>query len=53
VDEDQKYYLETRGISPADAEKMIVQGFLEPVIAEVPSESVQDQLRTLIEEKVS
>ncbi len=52
VDEDQKFYLETRGIPPAEAEEIIIQGFFEPVIAEVPSSSVQDQLRNFVEEKL-
>ncbi|MCG3205918.1 MAG: hypothetical protein KCHDKBKB_02642 [Elusimicrobia bacterium] len=52
VDEEQKYYLQTRGISPTQAEEIIIQGFFEPVIAEVPSPQVQDKLRTFIEEKL-
>lgn len=52
VDEDQKYYLQTRGIPPAQAEEIIIQGFVEPVIAEVPSPIVQEQLRNFIEAKI-
>lgn len=52
VDEDQKYYLQTRGVRPADAEEIIIQGFFEPVIAAVPSTEVQEKLRTFIEEKI-
>ncbi len=52
VDEDQKFYLQTRGISPTDAEEIIVQGFVEPVIAEVPSPAAQEKLRNFIEEKL-
>lgn len=53
VDEEQKYYLQTRGIPPSEAEEIIIQGFLEPVIAEVPSPLVQEQLRNFIEEKIN
>lgn len=52
VDEDQKFYLQTRGIPPAEAEEIIVQGFVEPVIAEVPSIPAQEKLRAFIEEKL-
>lgn len=52
VDEDQKYYLQTRGISPGQAEEIIIQGFFEPVLVEVPSPQVQEKLRTFIEEKL-
>ena len=53
VDEDQKYYFQTRGVPPDLAEKTIILGFFEPVISAVPSEEVQDKLRTFIEEKIS
>ena len=36
VDPDQLYYLQSRGISEASAQKMIVDGFLAPVINEIP-----------------
>lgn len=52
VDEDQKFYLQTRGIPVGQAEEMIVQGFFEPVIAEIGSEAEQDRLRTFIEDKL-
>jgi len=52
VDEDQRFYLQTRGIAPDLAEEIIVQGFFEPVIAEVPSEAIQERLRSFVEEKL-
>ena len=51
IDESQLFYLETRGIAPDEARKFIVLGFLEPVVARVPLAGVQDQLRTLLDEK--
>jgi Fe-S cluster assembly protein SufD len=53
VDEDQKYYLQTRGVDPETAEEIIIQGFFEPVIAAVPSDVVQEKLRAFIEEKLA
>jgi Fe-S cluster assembly protein SufD len=51
IDETQLFYLESRGISPEEARKFIVLGFLEPVVARVPLESAQDTLRELLEAK--
>ena len=51
IDETQLFYLEIRGISPEEARKFIVLGFLEPVVARVPLESARDRLRELLEQK--
>lgn len=51
IDEAQLFYLESRGIDPADARKFIVLGFLEPVVARVPLVEAQDRLRELLEAK--
>ena len=36
VDEDQKYYLESRGVEPTVAERLIVAGFFEDIADQVP-----------------
>jgi Fe-S cluster assembly protein SufD len=51
IDDTQLFYLETRGIDPAEARKFIVLGFLEPVVARVPLEEAQDRLRDALEAK--
>jgi Fe-S cluster assembly scaffold protein SufB len=51
IDENQLFYLETRGIPPDEARKFIVLGFLEPVVARVPLEAERDRLRELLEAK--
>jgi len=51
IDTNQLFYLESRGISPDDARKFIVLGFLEPVVARIPLEATQEHLRGLLEEK--
>lgn len=53
VDEMQMYYLMSRGISKEEAERLIIHGFLEPVVAELPIETVKQQLRRVIEGKLS
>jgi len=36
VDEDQRYYLESRGVEPSVAERLIVAGFFEDIASQVP-----------------
>ena len=50
--EEQVFYLMSRGISRIEAEKLIVGGFFEPVIQEMPLESVRQRLRDIVQEKV-
>jgi len=48
VGEDQLFYLQSRGISEVDATKMIVNGFVEPIVKELPMEYAVE-LNRLIE----
>lgn len=52
VDPMQLYYLMSRGIHRRDAERLIVNGFLAPVVNQLPIEGVQSQLRALIERRL-
>ena len=51
IDPNQLFYLESRGIDPREAQKFIVLGFLEPVVARVPLAEEQDRLRAALEAK--
>jgi len=51
IDESQLFYLESRGIGADEARKMIVLGFLEPVVARVPLEAARERLRELLADK--
>lgn len=51
MDDDHLYYLETRGLSRDEAEKLMVLGFFDPVISRIPIDMVRDKLRFLIEDK--
>ena len=53
VDPEQLYYLMSRGISRREAERLVIHGFLDPVVRELPIEDVKRQLREVIELKVS
>lgn len=52
TDDDQRYYLETRGIRPEDAERLIVLGFFEDVFARLAIPSLAGALRRSVHEKV-
>lgn len=52
VQEEQVFYLMSRGVDRITAEKLIVGGFFEPVIMEMPLESVRQHLREVVEDKV-
>ncbi|HEY7437857.1 MAG TPA: Fe-S cluster assembly protein SufD [Acidimicrobiia bacterium] len=52
IDDDQLYYLESRGVSPADAERLIVLGFFEDVFARLPVPSLVAELRASVHEKL-
>lgn len=52
VDPLQLYYLMSRGIPQAEAERLIIHGFLAPVVNALPIEGVKKQLVEVIERKV-
>jgi Fe-S cluster assembly protein SufD len=45
VDEDQLYYLESRGVPPEQAERLIVQGFFDDIVERSPVQAVVAPLR--------
>ncbi len=53
IDELQLYYLMSRGISRRHAERMLIHGFLDPVVSEIPVERVQNRLIKAIERKLN
>lgn len=52
VEDEQIYYLLSRGISRTDAERLIVEGFFEDVVGKIPvreqNERIREYLRTLV-----
>jgi Fe-S cluster assembly protein SufD len=52
VDEDQAFYLESRGISPAVAERLIVMGFFDEVLERLPVSGAVGLLRDKIARKL-
>ncbi|SDJ62408.1 Fe-S cluster assembly protein SufD [Salimicrobium halophilum] len=52
VDPVQLYYMMSRGIPKKEAERLIIHGFLAPVVNQLPVEAVKNQLTQVIERKV-
>jgi Fe-S cluster assembly protein SufD len=52
VDPLQLYYLMSRGISQAKAEQLIIRGFLDAVVSEIPSEALRNQIHRVMERKL-
>ncbi len=52
IDEDQRYYLETRGVPPEEAERLIVLGFFDDVFDRLPVPSLVAPLRRSVMEKL-
>ena len=52
VDEDQLFYLMSRGLSKDVATRMVVEGFFEDVLEREPAETIRDNLRQMIFRKM-
>ena len=53
IDAEQVFYLMSRGVPYAQAEKLIVDGFFAPVMERIPLESVREELSTSVTRKLS
>jgi FeS assembly protein SufD len=52
VDQNQLYYLMSRGIDKKTAERMVIRGFLGDVLVSIPSKEIRGQLVQTIERKL-
>ena len=52
MDEQQLFYLMSRGLTRADAQRAIVRGFFEPVLARIASEPVRDSLAAALDARI-
>lgn len=53
MDPNEVFYLQSRGIDRASAERLIVRGFLEEVLGKVGRKDVQGMVESLLEEKLA
>ena len=53
IDPEQLFYLMARGLPRQTAERMIVQGFFEPVLEKIPLEAVRERVREAVDAKLA
>jgi Fe-S cluster assembly protein SufD len=53
IDADQRFYLESRGVPPDAAERLILLGFLDEVLVRTPVERTRSTLRELVRDRLS
>ena len=52
IDDEQRFYLESRGVRPEVAERLVVLGFFEEVISQLPAGAIADDLRARVANKL-
>ncbi len=53
IDDEPLFYLLSRGIPKADAERLMVEGFFDPILQRIPVEDVRVRLERAIAEKLA
>jgi Fe-S cluster assembly protein SufD len=53
IDQDQVFYLRSRGIPYREAERLIVEGFFEPIMQRIPFEGVRARFQDAIMKKMN
>ncbi|HEY0827950.1 MAG TPA: SufD family Fe-S cluster assembly protein, partial [Bacilli bacterium] len=52
VNQEQIHYMMSRGITRGQAMKLLIYGFLAPVVTQIPIAKLEDQLKSLVERKL-
>ena len=52
IDEEQVFFCTSRGLTPAEARRTIVAGFLEPAVNAIPGESLQQRVRAALDARL-
>jgi len=52
INPDELFYLQSRGIPQSVAERVIVEGFFDPIMQRIPFDTVRDRLTKAIEDKI-
>ena len=53
IDEDQRFYLESRGVPSTIAEQLLVSGFFAEVIDKMPVDAVKAEMQTIIDDALA
>jgi Fe-S cluster assembly protein SufD len=48
LEQEPKFYLESRGIPPKDAERILVEGFFDPIMQRIPFDGVRERFQQAI-----
>ena len=49
---EELFYLETRGLPEEEAKRLLVLGFFEPILKQLPLESLRESLSAMVEERI-
>lgn len=52
IEEDQLYYLMSRGLNQRESEKLIINGFLKPIIDEIDDEPLKERFTHLVNSRI-
>ena len=52
IDTEQIFYLESRGLPRVEAERLVVEGFFDPIMQRIPFEGVRTRFQEAIKEKM-
>jgi Fe-S cluster assembly protein SufD len=53
IDRDQLFYLTSRGLGPAEAKSLIIEGFLESLVERLAEGQVRDEVSAALEQRLS
>ncbi len=53
LEKEPLFYLKSRGIPQADAERLVVEGFFDPIMQRIPFEGVRERFQQAIQDKLS
>jgi Fe-S cluster assembly protein SufD len=53
IDEDQRFYLESRGVPPSAAERLIVAGFFDEVVGQIPVPPLVERLEAEVDHRLA
>ncbi len=52
IDADQVFYLRSRGLNSQEAERLIVEGFFDPIMQRIPFDGVRERFQSAIQAKM-
>jgi Fe-S cluster assembly protein SufD len=53
IDQDQIFYLRSRGLPYPDAERLVVEGFFDPIMQRIPFSGVRERFQAAILKKMA